>query len=355
MCIRDRNQLGARIATASGIDVGGVTAEQASLQGGLLEQQAGSGITSGRFDGLQASSVGVDRSGTQVGVSSLDARRGQFASGPGGPSASLERLQVQDAQVSTSGSGSGGGKADSAALLGSASRLVDDANITGSVGLNAGEAGSLTVRDGTTASGQIRIRDNHLDERNTRIDLSRDLDGPLWTSISGASAGRDGRLEADVNGWGDKDLAPIINESLGLSGKDFHSVGTMGSAIAASGGGSGDSGGTGDGGVIDSSSLQLAGDASFRAGTLDAGEAGSVTLAERENAAQNKATFSADGRGQVVVGVADLLTRGFTTGGLSGGETRVQDAQVSSGGSGVDASAASIDARDLRFGTAASQ
>ena len=115
----------------------------------------------------------MDRSGTQVGVSSLDARRGQFASGPGGPSASLERLQVQDAQVSTSGSGSGGGKADSAALLGSASRLVDDANITGSVGLNAGEAGSLTVRDGTTASGQIRIRDNHLDERNTRIDLSR--------------------------------------------------------------------------------------------------------------------------------------------------------------------------------------
>lgn len=417
-----RSQLGARTATATGIDVSGVSADSVSLQGALVEHEAGaagaltgtfrrgdrgpevarlqtllaaaghspgtpdgafgpgteraviafqqaSGLTpdgvvgsgtlsrlqggagpastSGRFDGLQASGVAVDSGSAQVGVSSLDAAGGRFASGPGGPAASLDRLQVQDARVATSGGGAGESKADSAALIGSASRLVDDADITGSVGLNPGKAGIVTVRDGTTASGQIRIRDNHLDERNTRVDLSRRLAGPLWTSVSGVSAGRDGRLQADVNGWGDKDLAPIVNDSLGLEGDDMHSIGTMGSAIATSGGGGGGDDGPG---IVDTDSLQLQGDASFRAGTLDAGQAGSLTLAEREHADQNRVTFSADGRGQVVAGVADLLTRGFTTGDLSGGGARIQDAQVSASGSGVEASAGQVDARDLRYG-----
>jgi peptidoglycan hydrolase-like protein with peptidoglycan-binding domain len=320
----------------------------AALQGG-----AGPASTRGGFDGLQASTVALDQGGTRASLGSVDATGGRFATGPGGPAASLDRLSVQDARLASAGGGggSGGGGVDSSALLGSASRLVDDADIRGSVGLNAGEAGPITVRDGTTASGQVRIRDNHIDERNTRVDLSRKLDGPLWTSVSGVRAGRDGQLKADVNGWFDQDVGPMVNESLGLRGDRLHSVGAMGTAASRMEGGGGQSDGPG---IVDTESLRLSGDASFNGGTLDAGQAGSLTLADRQHADQNKVTFSADGRGQVVAGVADLLTRGFTTstdaGTLSGGGARVQDARVQSDASGVRASASSIDARDLQLG-----
>ena len=318
----------------------------AALQGG-----AGPASTTAGFDGLQASTVAVDQGGTRGSVAGVQATGGRARLGPGGTAASLDQLSLQDARLAAAAGGAGGGSAvDTAALMGSASRLVDDADIRGSVGLNAGEAGPLTVRPGTTASGRVRIEDNHIDQRNTRVDLSRKLDGPLWTSVSGVHAGRDGQLKADVNGWFDQDVAPLANESLGLRGDRLHSVGAMGTAASRLGGGGADTGP----GLVDTQSLQLQGDASFNAGTLDAGRAGSLTLAERQRADQNQVQFSADGRGAVVAGVADLLTRGFTAGTdagtVSGGAARVQDARVQSGADGTRASAARVDARDLQLG-----
>lgn len=317
---------------------------------GALQGGAGPATTRAGFDGLQASTVAVEQGGTRASVDSIDASGGRMRLGPGGPAASLDQLSARDARVATTGAGAGGSSVDSSALLGSASRLVDDADIRGSVGLNEGRVDSLHVKPGTTASGQVRVRDNHVDQRNTRVDLSRPLDGPLWTSVSGVAPGRDGQLKADVNGWFDQDLAPKVNDSLGLEGDRLHSVGAMGTAAASQQGG-GSSGGPG---LIDTESVQFQGDASFNAGTLDAGQAGSITLDERQSADQNKVNFSADGRGQVVAGVADLLTRGFSTrtdaGSLSGGATRVQDARVQTGADGTNVSAGSVDARDLQLG-----
>jgi hypothetical protein len=317
---------------------------------GALQGGTGPASTQARFDGLQASTVAVDRGGTQASMGSVDASGGRARFGPGGPAASLDQLSVRDARVASAGGAGGGSGVDSSALLGSASRLVDDADIRGSVGLNPGKAGPLEVKRGTTASGRVSIQDNHVDQRNTRVDLSRPLDGPLWTSVSGVRSGRDGQLKADVNGWFDQDLAPKVNDSLGLQGDRLHSVSAMGTAAARQQGG-----GSSDGpGLVDTDSLQLQGDASFNAGTLDAGQAGSLTLDQRQSADQNKVSFSSDGRGQVVAGVADLLSRGFSTstdaGSLSGGASRVQDARVQTGPDGTNASASRLDARDLQLG-----
>ena len=288
-------------------------------------------------------------------MASVDARGGRAELGGEGPVASLDQLSVLDARVASSGDAGGG--VDDRRLLGSASRLIDDADVRGSVGLNAGDAGSRTVQPGTTASGRIRIQNNHIDQSRTHAEFSQPLAGPLWTSVSSVGPGDDGRLEADVNGWFDQDLAPKVNDSLGLQGDDLHSVGAMGTAATRPKTGSGGSagGGTGAGsggpGLFDDS-LRLQGRELGR----DAGcwRGGALTLDERQTADQNKVTFTADGRGEVVAGVADLLTRGFTTatdaGTLTGGAARVQDARVQSGADGTRASAARIDAEDLQLG-----
>ncbi|MEC7946469.1 MAG: hypothetical protein VX265_02810 [Myxococcota bacterium] len=350
-----RSQLGVQEATASGITAQGVSAGSVAVQGAHIDH---ADTTATGFDGLQAESVAIDHGGTRASMASVDARGGRAELGGEGPVASLDQLSVLDARVASSGDAGGG--IDDRRLLGSASRLIDDADVRGSVGLNAGDAGSLTVQPGTTASGRIRIQDNHIDQSRTHAEFSQPLAGPLWTSVSSVGPGDDGRLEADVNGWFDQDLAPKVNDSLGLQGDDLHSVGAMGTAATRPKTGSGGSagGGTGAGsggpGLFDTDSLRLQGDASFRAGTLDAGEAGTLTLDERQTADQNKVTFTADGRGEVVAGVADLLTRGFTTatdaGTLTGGAARVQDARVQSGADGTRASAARIDAEDLQLG-----
>ncbi len=319
----------------------------------LLQGAGGPGTTTAGFDAVTAGGVALDGDGGRVRTDAVTASGGQVrVAGNGSPAASLDRLQVNGTSFAAAGGGTGGGAAnvDTASLVRSGSRLVDDADIRASMGLTPGKAGPLTVDPGTTAAGRVVIRDNRVDTSNTRVDLSRPVDGPVWTSVNGIYGTDDNRLKADVNGWFDQDVGGMLNKELGLQGKGIHSVGTMGDAAARKMGQPGASSG-GSGVAVDD--LRVSGSASLRGGTLDAGQAGSVTLADAQRAGQNEARFSTDGRGRVVAGVADLLTRGFTAntdaGRVAGGDARVTGAEVIAGPDGVNGSVDALDARDLRL------
>ena len=96
-------------------------------------------------------------------------------------------------------------------------------------------------------------------------------------------------MMADVNGWFDVNAGKSINKSLGLEGKDLHSLGTYGQKIASKPP-SNESSSDGPN-LVDMSQLQASGSVGLSDGQIDAGAA-QVTLDQSKDG-DNVAHFEA--------------------------------------------------------------
>lgn len=282
--------------------------------------------------------------GAQVGGVQVDGA--QVRADAAGFDARVARVSARDAQASLAGATSGAG-VDSGRLLRTGSALVDDADLRGSVPLRAGELGAgLRAGPGTTAAGQVAVRDGRIVAPRTGVRFSKPLDGPLWTGVNGVYGTEDQRMKADVRGFFDIDVGGRINDSLGLPGKQLPDVATLGAAASRS------SGGSGVGPLpVDLAGHRVDGTVALRGGTLDAGP-GAVTLGERERAGDNTVALQSDGRDgfrasmRRFLGNAFQWRQGRTQ--VEGGAVRADDAQVRTGGNGGHASVGALSVDDLR-------
>lgn len=211
-------------ASATQLGVGNAAFGDLRLQQPGAQLSAGSASVSGLALNRSASETTVDvasaRASQLSGTTSLDR--------PGAPLrvpyADLSRHSLEG-QVSLNagtvrlGAGSG-------ALTRDAARLVDDASLRASVPLLAGDHGAVEVEQGTNATARLGVKDGQLVPGQTDLQLSRPLDGPLWTTVRGVeleSAGRRhpgrGKLRADVGGFFDPSVSSDVMGALGSKDK----------------------------------------------------------------------------------------------------------------------------------------
>ena len=162
------------------------------------------GVQSANVSGahLQTTEKGIQFGGEKGSISGID-----YA-------ADLSKIPSSD--------GGSSGAFDTKKLIGSTAQRIDNAHIKASIGLNAGDYEDkglpVAIKNDTRAHADIQIANNQF-QNGSRVNMSNDLDTPLWTSVGGAYV-KDNKLMADVNGWFDINAGKSVNSSLGLDGKD---------------------------------------------------------------------------------------------------------------------------------------
>lgn len=311
---------------------------------GLRGSQQNGEISAG-FTRADANQLHLSAAGTTADVGTVSARDASLSQGRRGTDASLGQLSASDMAVQvagstgrTAGASTGPGlPIDTASLIRTATARVDDASLRASVPLRAGDlpGAPVSVRDNTVATANVGIRDNRITQ-DTRVSLSRGLDAPLWVDVNGAYVDDQNRLRADLSGFKDINATSNVNEALGLQGDRLHSLGTMGDAAARRLGQTPTApANPGQGSAMDAVDLaNLRADATvgFSAGTIDAGRAGQVTLANGTQAGDNTVHGSVD-RDRVLVDFTRILTGSFRadtgTQAVQGGPATLTGADVS--------------------------
>ena len=159
---------------------------------------------------------------------------------------------------------------DANRLIETGSKRIDSANIKASANMIAGEYGeglsSFAVDPNTNLSTDLAVRNNQL-QNGSKIESSRSIDTALWTSTDGAYV-EDDNLMADVNGWFDINAGKRANKEMGLQGKELHSLGAYGNAVANAPQSKSENA---IGNPIDLSTAKVDGNVALSDGLLDAG------------------------------------------------------------------------------------
>lgn len=354
----------------------GTRVAEGDLSGFSLSNDQG-GVRGG-FEGLALRDVATRLGGADTRLARLGAEDARLGLDGRGLDASLGRLTAADARLSAGlggsrsggsaggGSDAGGSSTDTARLVRSLGAAVDDASLSATLPLRAGDLpwAPVAIREGTTATASLGLRDGAL-TRDSRVSLDKPLDGPLWVNVHGAYMDDRNRLMSDVSGWSDRGLSEHINRTLGLPGERMHDLATLTDAVAdrmerpagPSTGSSGGSSGPSAADLVDLDGLRARARVGLRAGTIDAGSHGDLTLGSSEVAGANTLDAQVTGRDRVVASFSDLLATAFRLNGAGG---RVQGGQSELGGARVeadlrgedaslDASLERADLRDLRL------
>ena len=391
----DTRRFGASTADVTRLQHG--TTSVASLSGaGLSGTQAASGLTGGA-DSLSASQIQVGDtatvasaradglalahgdSGTHASVTSAGLQDARFAtdtargsltsatvqagavsrtdSGLTGGAESL-RLQGLAAQgvTSSGGSSSSSGGLDTARLIETTAANVQDAELSAQATLRGGELGVAGLRadPNTQVNAGVSIRGGQVQDQGTGVDLSRRIDGPLWTSVKGAYMD-DGRLKADVRGWADQDVTGQVNDALGVRGDRIPSVGTIGSGAAnmMRQPSADSSDGPDLSQIVDLNSVRIDANAQLGSGVIDAG-IGQVDLGRAQQAGDNRVDVSAR-NGSLEADIQRFLadSTAFSSGGTSAstGQASASGVDLSATERGWSLEADDIQARDVRGGS----
>lgn len=336
-------------ASVSGVKVGDLASVEQVDATGLRGERKANGDLSGAVAAVDAKNGKVNAGGMQASVASASAERvsggmkhGKVSGGAGVVAAN--GVAFEGSTNSSSASGDSG--FDRARFLETGLARVDDVDARFSAPLAGGkyDAGpvDLKVQQGTQVSGQVQVRDNKVVGDNTRVDVSKPVDGPLWVDVRGAYV-EDNELKARLGGMFDPNVSGTLNSGLGLKGDDLKSLGTYGQALAnqertaASGKatpakpakpGSKPSVAT----AFDPNKLDVDARVGLSGGTVDAGAA-QVTLADKAGA--NTFDVQSRGKDQLVVSFSEFLASALSlnAGGqqVSAGSTGVTDAKVSVG------------------------
>ena len=218
-------------------------------------------------------------------------------------------VDITDMDKSTSVSGATENpvsNVDFTELLTSGARRLDNANIQAQVGLNHGTMGegfgSVDIDQGTTLNANINVANNRIQD-GSNLSTNKALDTALFTSVKGGYV-EDGELKADVRGWFDMGISEDINSSMGLDGKQLHSLGNYAEAIAQMP----DSNESATPNPVNMSTLRATGNASLSDGVVSAGDA-NLTLSGAASGS-NQMEFETTHQ-QIAMKFAQLLASSF--------------------------------------------
>jgi hypothetical protein len=154
-------------------------------------------------------------------------------------------------------------------------RTVKDGDVKMSAPMKPGPIadGWATVKPGTVMHVDARARNGQLDLENIRIRFSPAIKGPLWTSVSAATVGSDGRIRLDVSGAPNISIGPTIPRSLDKLADmlgEMMAGGQAAESMELAGGGSD---------MVDLMGAQVSiQNVTFRGNSLNLGGAGEVTV-----------------------------------------------------------------------------
>ncbi|MFM2248755.1 MAG: hypothetical protein RL071_4830 [Pseudomonadota bacterium] len=341
---------GSTAVTLDSAAVTGLTGKAASGEGsaaalraeGLRLNQAGgrttAGLAAAHGEGLRGAA-----GGTRGKIDEIDIKDATLAEDAKKRDLGLGGLSLRGAAVQSAGGGAGGGPVaglDLRQLAATGARRVDSADVNVQAPLRPGAvAGApVKVREGTALDASVQVRDNRLVPGGTKADLSRPLDGPLWTGVRGAYMTDDNELKADLSGTLgiDMDLGGKVNDSLGIKGDALPSLGALGEAYARTPAAPASSGGPSAADVLDLSRHRASGSVGLSAGGISAGQAGGVELARGQRPGDNTVKFESDGQtGQKAAMQRILLNSARAQqGGVSAtaGKTSASGVRVEAGG-----------------------
>ena len=288
---------------AKGIDAGSVSMQQAnahSLSAGRSTDGAYTNVGEAFIQGAN-----ISQNSSQMGINSTLIKNAGIRQDAAGTNVHMDKGSVSGISAHLVGSdsqkqNSGTNLVDIDALIASSAARVESGNIQASAKLNRGDIGPASIKNDTGMSANIQIANNHI-QNGSNITTDKKIDGPLWTSVSGAYV-KDGEMMGDVNGFFDMNVSKSINKGMGLDGKKLHSIGEYGAAIAnkPSSGNTSSSASP-----IDASSIKANGNIQLSNGSIDAGAA-SAQLSGTEKG-DNNASFSLD-KGNLALEFARFLT-----------------------------------------------
>lgn len=321
--------------------------------------------TKARMGDLTLQQIGLHQQGTDASLSRLGLHDASATIGANGLDASLGRLTASDARVATTLSGSNTGATgvtgvDMPKLVRSLGGVVDDASIDVNAPLRAGDIKGvpISIKKNTDLSAHVGVTDGALD-RSTRVRLSENLDGPLWVGVSGAHMDDKNRLMADVSGWFDQNVSKTLNKSLGLPGDRMHDLAHLSDAVAdkmEQPSAPSKEPGPSVSDFVDLDHLDARAKVGLREGTIDAGQAGSLTLDRAKGPDGNTLLAQMTGKDRFLAGFSDLLARSFNVDSngnqLQGGPAELTDARMQAtlgDQTHIGASLSAADLRDLKL------
>jgi len=340
----DKGRFGLDVASgdATGFEAGGVSIDavefaELGLDAKKSTQSVDLQLGSAGFTGLRSEQASVGSG--EVSGASLQGSGGDIRLG-------IDALDARDLELGASSSGVGSkrnGLLDAASLVRSGSALVDDVDLSASIGLQSGEIGkgfgSLGVEEGTVADARVVARDGQF-TRDTRVDLNKSLDGPLWTTGRGAYVDEKDRLRADVGGGPDINVGKKINKGLGIDSKSLASIEQYGAAIADGMGGPSKKKPGDKPSIVDLDGLDASGTIGLKSGTLDAG----IGSAQLDSSKKGSNLVEVEVRGkrvQVDIDRLDLAAIALSTGEL---DVTVADADLEAAGVLLDGNNGDLDA-----------
>jgi len=292
------NSISGTVARGAASDVAvGDSLKMSSVAVDRLNGGYASDLLSADVKGLSGGGLRYKGDGTRVNAGAFSADNASLLSSKHQTRITADRMGATNAMTEvTPGTGGGGSgpAVDTARLIETGAARLDDAHITGSAPMHAGDLGPVEVERGTIASGEATIQDGRFVKGQTGATFSKPLDGPVWTSVRGAYLDKKNKMRADVKGWGDRNISRDFNKQLGIDSSRMPSVGTLGGAVADTM--RKPSTGEATPNPFDFDNHTLSGDASFSAGLIDAGESGSVTLGQRTKAGDNAVNITSRGQ-----------------------------------------------------------
>jgi LysM repeat protein len=261
----------------------------------------------------------------------------RYTNSPDTMRASVDRLGLTGARfdsgnipASEGGASSGGPALDMDALIRSASRRVDDADVSFDVGVNPMESFFADIHPDTRARGRVTARDNQLTDVN--VGLSNPVDGPLWIEGNGVYTDDKGRLRADLSGWFDHKIGGFANDALGVEGNRLPSIGQVGQGVAGMMSAPASPSEQAGASPVDLSSSRVMGTVGLSPGRIEAG-AGRVDLAQ-QRAGDNVVQFDSQHGRDMAVAFSRILASGISA---DTGASRVATGQASVSGASVQA------------------
>ena len=289
--------------TANALAIGRGTTMNRATVSHVMASQTQAGMTAG-VGRANVTNLAHNQDGVVANADSITATGGTLSTDEKQTRLSLGNLSVDHASATMAASdGKGqstGPELDVARLVETGAARIGSATAKGSAPMRAGKLqGGLDVKQGTVANGQVAIENNRLVGGQTGVDFSKKIDGPVWTSLKGAELTKKDKLKAQVGGWFDQNVTGDMNKALGLEGKKMHDLATIGGGVADQMRKPADPNVDPAQNPFDLSRHELEAQAKLTGGTISAGQAGQVTLAN-------------GGRGQNVVNVNSSGQRGLT-------------------------------------------
>ena len=207
---------------------GGVkgTAAQASLKNGHASVAKG-GETSAEVGKFAAKGVAVE-SVPQSASSSAKTTAPTHA-GPSNTVAGKTQTTSPAVQNNTPSATTEPGLSKGALVRGLSQR-VDQVDAKFSAPMRETHEGMVTVDPGTQLNAEVHARNNQLVPGQTGVNFSKELDGPAWIGVKGATLEADkksahggkptqGKIDANLSGFWDQDVTGKANEAMGQKGK----------------------------------------------------------------------------------------------------------------------------------------